>query len=177
MAARIQVTIIRSTAKAHLVADATGRQGWIQQRWLKNGTVSAETFEKAVESAADRQQIRQSQQEADAAEREFERAAHRVAVVKETDKAVAAEVILRIPGGFEEPALVWFPKSAIGGGDGVAEVPGWMIREREQKVVSEWSPRGQGSYVRHRFCKGEPVELVRGVQIVEAALVAAEVNA
>jgi SH3-like domain-containing protein len=39
-----------------LVADQAGREGWIQQRWLRaDGTVSTATFEKAVANTAERQ--------------------------------------------------------------------------------------------------------------------------
>lgn len=46
----LQVQILKSTPKAHLV-EANGRQGWMQARWLReDGTVSATTFAKAADA-------------------------------------------------------------------------------------------------------------------------------
>lgn len=164
---RIQVQIVRSTAKAHLIS-AEGKEGWIQARWLKaDGTVAKATFEKAVTNAEERKEAFASKREFEAAERAFRQASHAVRVARETEKAVAAEVLLSIPGGFEETALVWFPKSAIEGGEGVAVIPGWMIRDREERAGENYRPSSY--YDRHRMCKGEGVELVRGVQIEEVA--------
>jgi hypothetical protein len=164
---RIHVTIVRSTAKAHLI-EADGRQGWIQKRWLKDdGTVSAETFEKSAANHAQREAARQEEREWEAKEREFKDTLHRVRIVRQTEKAIATEVILRVPGGFEEPTLVWFPKSRVAIDGDVAEVPGWMIREREWEVVDNYSPNGRGYYERHRWCKGEEPELARGVELLD----------
>lgn len=162
---RIQVTIVRSTPKAHLVQDTTGRTGWIQARWLAaDSTVSATTFEKAVASAADRAASQQRKSDFEAAEKQFRNNWHLVEVAKETEKAVAAKITILAPGGFEEEALVWFPKSAIGGGENFAEIPGWMIRDREGSVGDNFRP--SGSYQAHRMCKGEVAHTLRGVQVL-----------
>jgi len=143
---RITVEIVRTTEKAHLIS-AEGKQGWIQKRWLDaSSTVSASTFAKAVNSAEERKAEFAAKQQAGRAEREFCNKDHAVRVVKETEKAVAAEVTLMVPGGFEETKLVWFPKSAIGGADGIAMIPGWMIRERENSAAENYSPSGRSYY-------------------------------
>lgn len=163
MKARIQVAVARETAKALLV-EAEGRQGWIQRRWLAaDGTVSAATFEKAVAGAQERREEAARQREAEAAERQFRDSFHRVPVVRESERAVAAEIVVEFAGA-ESGKLVWFPKSLLGGGDGVAEVPGWLIREKVAEALG--GPQGGDYYSRHRFCKGERAFLVRGVEIL-----------
>lgn len=164
---RIEVAIVRSTEKAHLVS-ANGQQGWIQKRWIDAAnTVSETTFAKAVAGATERVATAKINADRATAERLFRNSDHAVAVVKETEKAVAAEVTVVVPGGFEETRLVWFPKSAIGGGEGVAIVAGWMIRSKEEQVTEGCT--GSNSYERHRFCKGERTYVLRGVQVLEEA--------
>lgn len=159
---RIAVEIVRSTTKAHLVKDASGRETWIQARWLKeDGTVSADTFERGAAAKAERV-------EAAAAARLFRESHHLIKIARETEKAIAAEVILETPGGFETPTLVWFPKSrAELLGDGTAAVPGWMILAKEEEAPSNW--RSSSYYESHRFAKGERPRVLRGVQIIAAA--------
>lgn len=161
---RQQVEIVRSTEKAHLIA-ANGQQGWIQKKWLAaDGTVSSTTFAKAVANATERAESAARKQESDRAAREFANAEHAVPVVRETEKAVAAEIVIEFAGD-EETKLVWFPKSAIGGADGVALIPGWLLTAKIDELKNK--PAGNDYYARHRFCKGESVRIVRGFQIVE----------
>lgn len=163
-AKKIKVEVVRETAKALLVS-ANGQQGWIQKRWMDaSGMVSETTFTKAVESNQARQVARDDQREAEAAEKLFRNSDHAVRVARETEKAVAATITIEF-AGCETEKLVWFPKSAIGGGDGVAVVPGWMIRAKIAEALE--GPQGSDYYSRHRFCKGEVAYLVRGVEILE----------
>ena len=158
---RIAVTVERETRKALFVTDGQ-RGGWIQRRWLaEDGTVSASTFEKAAGAAEERR----TEAEED---RAFRNATHAVPVARETEKAVAAEILPSVPGGAEKTVLAWSPKSQIGGADGVAEIPGWMIREREANAVNGYQPRGY--YESHRACKGEGAQIVRGIQILESVI-------
>lgn len=165
---RISVVIVKSTPKAHLIADAADptRQGWVVARWVRPDlTVAAATFEKAVAAAAERAASAARKRDFEAAERGFANTDHAVRVAKETDLAVAAEVVILAPGGSEVTQLVWFPKSAIGGADGIALIPGWMIRDRETRACEGFRPAGY--YERHRMCKGERASLLRGVKIEE----------
>jgi hypothetical protein len=164
---RLSVQILRSTPKAHLI-EANGQQGWIQKRWLApDGTVSEAVFAKAVASHQEREEARQRQSEWESEEEAFKQTLHRIRIAGETEKAVAAEVLLRVPGGFEDTVLVWFPKSRVAIDGDFAEVPGWMIREREWGAVDNYSPNGRSYYERHRWCKGEEPELARGVEILD----------
>lgn len=162
---KINVTVIRETAKALLVKDEAGRQGWIQRRWFADGVVSSTTFEKAVSHAAERAES--AARDADRAReaRDFANAEHAVRVVRESEKAVACEIVVEFAGD-EEAKLVWFPKSMIGGADGVALIPGWLITSKLAEVTSR--PSGSDYYARHRFSKGESVRIVRGLDFVAA---------
>lgn len=160
----VAVKVLRSTEKAHLIQDEQGREGWIQKRWLGDGnTVKQETFDKAVESNKQRAENRGQEREAAKKEHEFRAATHRVRVAKETEKAVAVKVVIEM-AGIEQEKLVWFPKSAIDGGGGVAEIPGWMIRDREEKAIDDYT--GGSYYERHRYAKGERPRLSQGVAIL-----------
>lgn len=161
---KINVTVIRETAKALLVADQAGREGWIQRRWCADGMVSAATFEKAVEHAAERKESAAREVEFAKAAREFANSDHAVPVVKETEKAVACEIAVEFAGD-EETKLVWFPKSAIGGAEGVALIPGWLLNAKIEELQSK--PAGSDYYASHRFGKGEQVRIVRSFQILE----------
>jgi hypothetical protein len=88
-----------------------------------------------------------------------------IRVVRETAKAVAAELVVCVPGGEDKTRLAWFPKSMIGGGDGMAIVPVWMVREREVRAVTEYVPFGRRE--QERAAHGEVAFLVRGIEIVE----------
>ena len=158
---RIAVEIVRSTEKAHLVKDAAGRTAWIQSRWMKEDhTVAAATFERGATAQAGRE-------EQAAAARAFRESSHLIRIVRETEKAVAAEVILVTPGGFDTPSLVWFPKSrAELKGNGTASVPGWMILAKEEEAASGYTAFRPTSYELHRESKGERTFLGRGVEIL-----------
>lgn len=59
-------------------------------------------------------------------------------VARETEKAVAVEVVFEAANAEREiTRLMWFPKSMIEGGEGVALVPGWMIEERVDRARAE----------------------------------------
>jgi len=146
-AKKIQVEIVRSTAKAHLVKDSTGREGWIQARWLSaENMVSHTTFEKALDNKAESQNKAAADRAFAAAENEFKSTMHPVRVVRETEKAVAAKCVINF-AGFEEAKLVWFPKSAIDGSDGVALIPGWLIRAKQADLLQSFASHEQAYLV------------------------------
>lgn len=111
-----------------------------------------------INRKADRESVR--------LEAEFRNSDHPVRVDHETEKAVGVDVVLEVPGGYQDTVTVWFPKSMIGGGNGVAMIPGWMIRDREAKAPDEYRVARSGRE-RHRWMKGESAALFRGVEILE----------
>jgi hypothetical protein len=126
----IKVEIVKETAKAYLVKDSAGREGWIQRRWLRaDGTVIAATFERSAASKIERQQQRDG---AFAAAKAFRNEAHRVSVARETEKAIGVTAVYGdgafVHEGLEK--LVWFPKSQVREG----KVPGWLILAKAREL-------------------------------------------
>lgn len=122
---RTKVQIVKETPKAFLVTDGA-RQGWIQRRWLRaDSTVAEATFARAAQAFAGRE----AEQEA---EREFRNSYHAVRVVREAERAIAAEVVLS-DCAHEQfvRRLVWFPKSQVRNGN---QVPGWLIRAKLREL-------------------------------------------
>ncbi len=159
---RTQVSVVRETARALLV-EAAGQQGWIQRRWLRaDGTVSADTFQKAVASNQARKAELAAERQAEASFREFKNSSHLVTIARQTEKAIACEVELEL-AGCHTTKIVWFAKSCCepGEAEGTALVPGWLIVEKHREVTEGFC--GGSYYERHRFCKGERATLVRGV--------------
>ncbi len=120
------ITIVRSTAKAHLVQAADGRQGWIQARSLKaDGSVNAPTFDKAAAEFAGRVQAR-----AEAAA--FANGLHPIgAVERESERAVAVQARWQEHGSEQQGTrLVWFPRSQIVDG----QVKGWLIEAKAREL-------------------------------------------
>ena len=122
---RVAVEIVRSTARAHLVKSADGREAWIQARWLKNGSVAAETFNRQAAEMASRARDL-------ATRKEWKNAFHNIgAPVRETEKAVAIEARWHEPNTDQSgKRLVWFPKSQIKDG----AVPGWLIEAKAREL-------------------------------------------
>lgn len=115
---RIAVTIVTETAKARLVQDTAGRKGWIQNRSLRaDGTVAADTFEKAAASFSEREQIK-------ADNRTWDNEYHAFTMARESEKAVAISGVAR-DGSYTQEIdfLIWVPKSVLRDG----KVPGWII--------------------------------------------------
>lgn len=160
---RVNVKINRETAKALLVSDGAN-EAWVQRRWfdVTTGTVSAKTWQKAIDNAAERKEQWQAELADKKAEQEFRHAKHSVRVEKETEKAVAIKITVEMAGN-ESELLVWFPKSCIEGGEGVAEIMGWMLNEKINDKVDNYT--GSGYYEKHRWCKGERATLVRGPEL------------
>jgi hypothetical protein len=102
----------------------------------------------------------------EADQQKFRDGFHRVKIVQETEKAVAVPVVIDAPGGFSDTQLIWFAKSQIGGADGIAIIPGWLIRERESTAPLSWKPRSR--YARDKFAAGWKPKLQRGVEILES---------
>jgi hypothetical protein len=122
----MQVTIIKSTAKAHLVENAAGQQAWIQARWLKaDGSVSDDTFNKSASALA------KSKAEAEA-EKEFKNSYHPLGEIsKESEKAVAIQAHWENFASEQSgSALVWIPKSQIKDG----AVPGWLLQAKAREL-------------------------------------------
>jgi hypothetical protein len=121
-----QVTIVTSTAKAHLVADAAGRQGWIQNRSLKaDSTVNTTTFDKAAAEFTGRVQAKA---EAAAFANDF----HLIGLVqRETDKAIAVQADWDEHCSDQSgKSLVWFPKSQLVDG----QAKGWLIEAKAREL-------------------------------------------
>ena len=159
-ASRVPVTVQRETKKALMIKAADGREGWIQRRWLRaDGTVADSTLARAAEDHAARQGDRARAQ----AERDFRNEQHTVSVARRTEKAVASTMVVLEIGGDEATRLCWFPLSCctISDDGGHADVPGWLIRAKEEEV-EQAAPRG-GYYERHRWCKGERTRIIQGV--------------
>lgn len=118
---RKKVEIVRETEKAVLVKDKSGKEGWLQKRWLRpDGTVSKDTFDKATSELKARNEEFQSA-------RDFKNGFHEYGFVKETEKAVGLEVVGEIPNletSFKR--IIWIPKSVMRDG----KVPGWIIEKK-----------------------------------------------
>jgi SH3-like domain-containing protein len=147
---KIQVSVVRETAKALLVQDADGREGWIQRRWLSaDSTVKAETFEKAVASAEERKADKQAAQD-------FRNNFHQIIVVRETEKAVGCEIHFDLCD-IERNAtrMVWFPKSRCQRTDDGWAAQGWMILAKEDEARAEVYNGGRvGSVIIEVGCTG-----------------------
>lgn len=132
---KMQVEIIKSTQKAHLVQNAEGRQAWIQARWLRaDGTVSDETFNKGAAA------IEQNKAD-EAAAKEFNNGLHEIVeIAKESEKAIAInahwENFASDQSGY---ALVWFPKSQVKNN----RLPGWLLKakakELKERLTSQYT--------------------------------------
>lgn len=116
---RIEVSIVRSTKKAHLVQDADGVQFWIQARNLKDGSISERVHQTALQNKAEFVADRQ-------AERAAREAYFTVQVDRETEKAVGTSLAFITKTGGEVSRMIWFPKSMLRDG----QAPGWMIASK-----------------------------------------------
>lgn len=145
---RLAVTILRSTPKANLIADAANpaRQGWIQRRWLAaDGTVAAATLDKAIAHAEQRKAQA-------AAARDWRGDLHLVrAIARETDKAIAVEVVVESSDGEQAVTrLAWLPKSQCAVNvDGRWAAPGWLIAAREEEIIANL---GRGCHFEIGIC-------------------------
>ena len=149
---RVEVEIIRSTAKAHLVRAADGREGWIQRRWLAaDGTVGEGTMDRADAS----RQAAARKREAEKAERVWRDSLHLVRIARQTEKAIAVSAPFEFAGDVDE-TLLWFPKSQCQPGEerGTAFVPGWLIAAKIDEKCEGTGGRSD-YYARHRYAKGE----------------------
>jgi SH3-like domain-containing protein len=98
---KIVVEIVVGTRKAKLVKDASGRQGWVQNRSYKDGKVNATTFQNAVESFNEA-----SQAKAAAA------APVELKIIKRTDLAVCFEITVDFYLAEKtKTKTAWLPKS------------------------------------------------------------------
>lgn len=133
--ARIRVGIIRSTAKAHLINDESGRQGWIQKRWLApDGTVAAHTFEKAVASFERAAAVR-------AITAGWQDAYHRVRFDTETERAVGT--VITVWSADREKSrqfTLWFGKAILRDN----KVPGWAILSNLDKILNQHQVKAVG---------------------------------
>lgn len=122
----MQVQIIKSTAKAHLVQNEEGRQAWIQARWLRaDGTVNDKTFNNGA--------VAIEQKKADAeADNAFANGMHEIhEIVKESEKAIALNARWEnFASDQTGTALVWFPKSQIKNNS----LPGWLLKAKAKEL-------------------------------------------
>lgn len=140
---KVNVSVVRETAKAVLVQNVKGEQGWIQKRWLKEGLVSVATFEKAVASfnahAAEKQN-----------EREWNNTWFPVQILGETEKAIKVSVQLELCHVEQTRFVdVYIPKSQVTNG----QVKGWLLLAKAKEASEKY--RGHGVIV----------ESVGGVQL------------
>jgi hypothetical protein len=96
---------------------------------------------------------------------EFRESSHALKIARTTDRGIASEAIILVPGGFEESALMWFPRSAVDVDADRVRVPGWMILDRCARVEAAYVQglRGRSYHERHRWCKGERPVVLRVV--------------
>lgn len=116
---KFKVNIEKETAKAVFV-NVEGVRGWLPKAWVKGGEISEKVFAGLKEKA----------QEAED-QREWKNDFHKLAVVKESEKAVAvmAEAV-RIDGEWEKGFMVWFSKSVCRCNDGEWKAPGWLLLKK-----------------------------------------------
>lgn len=135
---RVDVSVVKETAKAALIKDEQGREGWVQKRWLKDGHVSESVLEKAVASNEERKRSYERQRAwkntPQPATREPDR---------ETAKAIGYQLEVEIPSsasslqGYTTKRMAWFPKSQAKKIDGKWAIPGWLIDARENDIAQE----------------------------------------
>ena len=126
---RIQVTIKKSTAKAHLIV-ADDRECWVQKRWLRQDdmTVSAKTFDRQATAKVEREALVKEIRDNT---RAFRDGRHAVKIERETEKAIACKAYFE--DGYctiDGERLAWFPKSQVRDG----AVPGWLIIAKAQEL-------------------------------------------
>jgi len=127
---RTKVQIEKETKKAYLVTNNAGRKGWIQKRWLDEGsTVNSKTFEKAVENYNQRQaDYEEGKKWADDFHKVLE-------IAKETEKAIAVNAHFDAYNIERDiTRLVWIPKSLMKAGC----VPGWFIAKKISEIEEEF---------------------------------------
>ena len=136
----VSITVVRSTAKAQFVQTADGRQGWVQNRSVKDdGTVTATTFDKAAAEFI-------SRLDAKVSANKFAQAFHSIAVVRETEKAVAIEVSVELTHTERDISrLVWLPKSQLCKEVDVVSAPGWILLAKREELFADL--RGQGAFI------------------------------
>lgn len=127
---RIKVEIEKTTAKAFLIT-AAGRKAWIQKRWLgADETVSESTFSRQADEFESRAKfVKEIRDNA----RDFKNSLHKVAIERETEKAIACKA------DFEDGSctidgqrLAWFPKSQVKNEN---KVPGWLILAKARELA------------------------------------------
>lgn len=128
---RINVEIVRSTTKAHLVKGQDGREGWIQARWLReDGTVSSSTFEKAVQNKTEFVDTKKAAREY---EQNFKQEYHQIDILGESEsgKAVSVQVVFTDSAYVNEGSTkrIWLPKSQIRDG----KCPGWLLKAKARE--------------------------------------------
>lgn len=126
MSEYFDVHIVRSTSKAHLVEDSTGRQAWIQKRWLhQDRAVKKDLYERQVA-----EKISRDKAAAEDPNREFLEGYYPIESVVDRDKAIAVLVNWTAPSGQEGRHLEWFPKSMMQDD----KLPGWLIKRKAEEV-------------------------------------------
>lgn len=97
--------------------------------------------DKAATPAAPRAKLPTSR-ELDKMVREYQQAFHSIKMVRETEKAVAVEVIVDFCDIERDTTqLVWLPKSQLVNG----QAPGWLLNAKIDEVTEQASGRNRGS--------------------------------
>lgn len=142
---KISVDVIKETEKAYLVQDKGGRQGWIQKRWLSDGFVKADTFNKAATEIEERKSAKQEL-------KDFDNSYFELPIERESEKAIGINV--RWTEEITDQSgnrMMWFPKSQVRNGG----VPGWMIRKKivelRETITSQYGAWFEFSFAGFHF--------------------------
>lgn len=138
---KITVTVNHTTykkgkAKAHLVQDEQGRQGWIMAKSLnENNEVNEATFEKAVENFVTPEQKEAERQ----AERDADNAMIDVADFIEGESASGKAVYMTAEWAEEHTdqageKRIYFPKSMVKNG----ALPQWMLNKKAAEIREDF---------------------------------------
>jgi SH3-like domain-containing protein len=140
---KTNVEIVKETAKAKLVQDSEGRQGWVMNKSYSDGLVNSKTFEKSVEKMAGFKSLVEEKKEAD---KSF---APIIEIKKSTDKAVCLSAFweeeITDQTGYRD---IWIPKSLLNEHEAV---PVWFLRKKATEL-REALTKQRGAYFTVHVC-------------------------
>jgi hypothetical protein len=126
-------TIVKSTAKAHLLQTADGRETWIKAAWLRADGTLTPAGEKALGLAKTREEAKKLN--------DF---VFIKTVSRETDKAVGVKIqFATAKSNFNNvyDSLIYFPKSLIKCIDGIDALPSWVVNKKLSEFSNETAGR------------------------------------
>lgn len=136
---RIQVTEVKRTPKAVLV-EKDGKQGWVQNRSFKDGTVEEKVFQKAVEFMELREQVKKEN-------KEWKNSYHTLIKGKETEKAFGAVAMLDFYDlEQDKKEIVWFPKSQANP-ENPNQFKGWLIDAKSDDLREKYPFSKYGGFL------------------------------